>query len=130
MDARRGANDLRRRPPIIRAVGGRALRREHLGGAPREAAGRPPRLLRRAVGARGRRSSSLGSGVILDATPASSSRTTTLILGASKIYVTTYDGRELEAGLLGADADNDLAVLKVDGKGLKPGPGSARCRRT
>ena len=43
-----------------------------------------------------------------------------VISGASKIYVTLADGRELEAELLGADADNDLAVLKVDGKGLKP----------
>jgi serine protease Do len=43
-----------------------------------------------------------------------------VISGASKIYVTTSDGRELSAELLGADADNDLAVLKVEGTGLRP----------
>ena len=42
-----------------------------------------------------------------------------VISGASRIFVTTSDGRELEAEVLGADADNDLAVLKVDGKGLR-----------
>ena len=42
-----------------------------------------------------------------------------MISGASRIWVTTSDGRELEAKLEGADADNDLAVLSVDPKGLK-----------
>ena len=58
-------------------------------------------------------------GVVLDATGIVVTNDH-VISGASKIYVTTSDGRELEAELLGADADNDLAVLKVDGKGLKP----------
>jgi S1-C subfamily serine protease len=42
-----------------------------------------------------------------------------VISGASRIVVTTSDGRELEADVLGADADNDLAVLKVDAKNLR-----------
>lgn len=70
-------------------------------------------------GDRGRRSESLGSGVVLDASGIVVTNDH-VISGASKIFVTTSDGRELEAELLGADADNDLAVLKVDGKGLKP----------
>jgi serine protease Do len=42
-----------------------------------------------------------------------------VISGASSIWVTTADGRELEAKLEGADADNDLAVLTVDPKNLR-----------
>ena len=67
----------------------------------------------------GRRSESLGSGVVLDATGIVVTNDH-VVSGASRIYVTTSDGRELEAEVLGADADNDLAVLKVEGKGLKP----------
>ena len=109
-----------RRSPIVRAVeqigpsvvnisAERVVRRqaspiEQLWGAPRES---------------GRRSESLGSGVILDASGIVVTNDH-VVSGASKIYVTTSDGRELEAELLGADADNDLAVLKVDGKGLRP----------
>ena len=109
-----------RRSPIVRAVeqigpavvnisAERVVRRrtspaEQFWGAPRES---------------GRRSESLGSGVILDASGIVVTNDH-VVSGASKIYVTTADGRELEAELLGADADNDLAVLKVDGKGLKP----------
>ena len=70
-------------------------------------------------GGRGRRSESLGSGVVLDASGIVVTNDH-VVSGASKIWVTTSDGRELEAELLGADADNDLAVLKVEGKGLKP----------
>ncbi|HEX5854630.1 MAG TPA: trypsin-like peptidase domain-containing protein, partial [Thermoanaerobaculia bacterium] len=67
---------------------------------------------------RGYRTESLGSGVILD----SSGVVVTndhVISGASSIWVTTADGRELEAKLEGADADNDLAVLTVDPKNLR-----------
>jgi serine protease Do len=67
---------------------------------------------------RGYRTESLGSGVILD----SSGVVVTndhVISGASSIWVTTADGREMEAKLEGADADNDLAVLTVDPKNLK-----------
>ncbi len=42
-----------------------------------------------------------------------------VISGASKIVVTTADGHELDADVLGADADNDIAVLKVSAKGLR-----------
>ncbi len=117
-EPRRGGEDLRR-SPIVRAVeqigpsvvnisAERLVRRRT---SPLDAFGSP--------GDRGRRSESLGSGVILDASGIVVTNDH-VISGASKITVTTADGRELEAELLGADADNDLAVLKVDGRGLKP----------
>ncbi|HQQ77132.1 MAG TPA: trypsin-like peptidase domain-containing protein [Thermoanaerobaculia bacterium] len=64
------------------------------------------------------RSESLGSGVVI--APGVVVTNDHVISGASRIWVTTADGRELEAKLEGADADNDLAVLSVDPKGLKP----------
>ncbi len=63
------------------------------------------------------RSESLGSGVVIG--PGIVVTNDHVISGASRIWVTTSDGRELEAKLEGADADNDLAVLSVDPKGLK-----------
>ena len=41
-----------------------------------------------------------------------------VIQGAKNITVTLADGRALEAGVVGTDALNDLAVLKVDGTDL------------
>jgi serine protease Do len=64
------------------------------------------------------RSESLGSGVVI--APGVVVTNDHVISGASRIWVTTSDGRELEARLEGADADNDLAVLSVDPKGLRP----------
>ncbi len=67
---------------------------------------------------RGYKTESLGSGVIID--PSGIVVTNDhVVSGASRILVTTSDGKEMEAEVLGADADNDLAVLKVDGKGLR-----------
>jgi len=57
---------------------------------------------------------SLGSGVIID--PKGIILTNDhVISGASKIIATTRDGKELECDVVGSDADNDLAVLKVRG---------------
>src|SRR5450830_1864813 len=67
---------------------------------------------------RGYKTESLGSDVILDASGIVVTNDH-VISGASRIWVTTADGRELEAKLEGADADNDLAVLTVDAKNLK-----------
>ncbi len=64
------------------------------------------------------RSESLGSGVVI--APGVVVTNDHVISGASRIFVTTSDGRELEAKLEGADADNDLAVLSVNAKGLVP----------
>jgi serine protease Do len=58
---------------------------------------------------------SLGSGVILD--PSGVLVTNDhVIRGASAIHVVLADGRQLEAEVMGSDADNDLAVLKVQSK--------------
>ena len=118
-DARRADTDLRR-SAIVRAV-------EQIGPSvvnisAERFVGRRPTFFEddfRSPGSRGRRSESLGSGVVLDASGIVVTNDH-VISGASKIFVTTSDGRELEAELLGADADNDLAVLKVEGTGLKP----------
>ncbi|MFI5180787.1 MAG: trypsin-like peptidase domain-containing protein [Thermoanaerobaculia bacterium] len=67
---------------------------------------------------RGTRTESLGSGVVID--PAGVVVTNDhVVQGASRIVVTTADGKEYEAEVKGADADNDLAVLAVNAKGLK-----------
>ena len=68
---------------------------------------------------RGYASESLGSGVVIDATGVVVTNDH-VVSGASRIFVTTADGRELQADVLGADAENDLAVLKVEAKGTLP----------
>jgi S1-C subfamily serine protease len=60
---------------------------------------------------------SLGSGVIID--PKGIILTNDhVISGASRIVATTKGGQELACEVIGSDADNDLAVLRV----RKPGP--------
>jgi len=67
---------------------------------------------------RGTRTESLGSGVVID--PAGVVITNEhVVQGSSRIVVTTSDGRELEAEVKGADADNDIAVLTVKAKNLR-----------
>ena len=57
----------------------------------------------------------LGSGVIID--PAGVIVTNDhVIRGASEIHVVLADGRQLDAEVIGSDADADLAVLKVQSK--------------
>jgi len=61
----------------------------------------------------------LGSGVIVD--PNGTILTNEhVIRGASQIHVILADGRKLDADVIGSDADNDLAVLKVAAKGPLP----------
>ena len=60
---------------------------------------------------------SLGSGLIIGANGIVLTNAH-VIEGASRIVVTTLDGKELEAQVLGSDRDADLAVLKVDAKDL------------
>ena len=72
-------------------------------------------------GSRTRRAQSLGSGLIVDASGLVVTNDH-VVEGASRILITMRDGRELEAEVLGADRDADLAVLKVKGKGLPATP--------
>ena len=43
-----------------------------------------------------------------------------VIEGSTSITVTTYDGSEYEATLVGSDESNDVALLKIDAKDLVP----------
>lgn len=61
----------------------------------------------------------LGSGVIID--PSGIVVTNDhVIRGASEIHVVLADGRQLDAEVLGSDADADLAVLRVHSKDALP----------
>jgi Do/DeqQ family serine protease len=68
-----------------------------------------------------RRTQSLGSGLIVDANGIVVTNAH-VIEGASRIVVTTLDGRELDADVLGSDRDADLAVLKLKARGLPAVP--------
>jgi serine protease Do/serine protease DegQ len=65
-----------------------------------------------------RRSSSLGSGVIVDAKNGYVITNNHVIDKADEITVLLNDGRKLEGKLVGADPDSDLAVVKVKEDGL------------
>lgn len=43
-----------------------------------------------------------------------------VVENAESIKVTTYDNTEYKATLIGCDESNDIAVLKIEGKNLKP----------
>ncbi len=69
--------------------------------------------------ARGHSVQSLGSGVLID--PAGLIVTNDhVIRGASAIHVVLADGRQLDAEVVGSDAANDLAVLRIQAKGPFP----------
>ena len=65
------------------------------------------------------RRTSLGSGVLVDS-GGTILTNAHVILRGSRIQVTLSDGREFEAALVGADADSDLAVLRIEGGGRLP----------
>jgi serine protease Do len=68
-----------------------------------------------------RQAQSLGSGLVIDRNGLVVTNAH-VIEGASRITVTLLDGRELEADVLGADRDADLAVLKVKAGNLPAVP--------
>ncbi len=70
---------------------------------------------------RSRRAESLGSGLVIGSTGVVVTNAH-VIEGASRIVVTTADGRELEADVLGSDRDSDIAVLKLEASGLPAVP--------
>ncbi len=67
---------------------------------------------------RERVSQSLGSGVIVDAGNGYVLTNNHVIQGADDIAVTLQDGRSLDATLVGADPDTDLAVIQVPSENL------------
>src|SRR5690625_927487 len=67
---------------------------------------------------RERRTSSLGSGVIVDADNGYILTNHHVIQRADEITVTLNDGREIEATVVGSDPETDLAVIQVEADGL------------
>lgn len=63
--------------------------------------------------------SSLGSGVIIDAENGYILTNHHVIQDAYEITVTLTDGRELQADIIGRDPDTDIAVLQVSAQNLK-----------
>lgn len=62
--------------------------------------------------------SSLGSGVIIDAEQGYILTNHHVIKGAYEITVTLTDGREMNAEIIGRDPDTDVAVIKVSAENL------------
>jgi serine protease Do/serine protease DegQ len=67
---------------------------------------------------RQRETSSLGSGVIVDARNGFIITNNHVIDKADEIQVTLHDGRQLNAKLVGADPESDIAVIHVPPNGL------------
>jgi Do/DeqQ family serine protease len=65
---------------------------------------------------------SLGSGVIIDAKNGYVVTNNHVIDKADEITVTLHDGRQLSAKLVGTDPESDIAVIKVDAKNLSELP--------
>jgi len=71
---------------------------------------------------RQRETSSLGSGVIVDARNGYIITNNHVIDKADQIQVTLSDARQLNAKLIGADPESDVAVIKVEAKNLSELP--------
>src|SRR5690606_28025430 len=67
---------------------------------------------------RRRPTTSLGSGVIIDADDGLIVTNNHVIDNADEVTVTLYDNREFSAEILGTDARTDLALLKIDAEEL------------
>ena len=66
-----------------------------------------------------RRFESLGSGVIIDQDKGHIITSAHVVQGADLITITLHDGTRLNAEVLGADPDTDIAVLQVDTEGVQ-----------
>ncbi|MGB3536615.1 MAG: trypsin-like peptidase domain-containing protein [Mesorhizobium sp.] len=64
----------------------------------------------------------VGSGSIIDAARGLVLTDYHVIQGVGAISVTLSDGRSFEAGIVGTDADSDIAVIKIDARGLSELP--------
>jgi serine protease Do/serine protease DegQ len=65
-----------------------------------------------------RKTQALGSGVIVDARRGLVLTNSHVVANAVEITVTLRDGRHLQAEVVGADPDTDVAVIKVPAEGL------------
>lgn len=66
-----------------------------------------------------RRALSAGSGVIIDAVRGHVVTNHHVVKDAERIAVTLRDGRQLEGKVMGSDAGTDVALIRVEPKGLK-----------
>ena len=67
---------------------------------------------------RERRTTSAGSGVVVDAEAGHILTNAHVVKNADRVTVTLVDGRSVEAEILGMDEEVDIAVLRVDADGL------------
>jgi serine protease Do/serine protease DegQ len=67
---------------------------------------------------RSREARSLGSGVVIDASEGYIVTNHHVVNGADQITITLNDGKQYDAKVVGSDPDADVAVIKVDAKGL------------
>ena len=70
------------------------------------------------LGERKRELQSLGSGVIVDATQGFIVTNEHVIRDATEITVSLHDGRSLDATLIGADSNTDIAIIQVAAEDL------------
>jgi len=73
-------------------------------------------------GRKGRGAEVAGSGVIVDAQAGYILTNQHVIAGADKIVVTLKDNRKFDATLVGDDPDTDIALLKIEARGLEALP--------
>lgn len=65
-----------------------------------------------------RETRSLGSGVVIDADEGYIVTNHHVVEGADEITIILHDGKQYEARVVGSDPEADIAVIKVEGKGL------------
>lgn len=121
-DSRRGVLTM---APLLEKVTPAVVSIETSGGASdgRSMSSQEKELMERFFGGRmpqqqNRPKSSIGSGVIVDASKGYIVTNHHVVDGADEIYVTLEDRRQLEATIVGSDSKTDIAILQVEAKNL------------